>query len=276
MLDMKRRQLLYLIPAALAACGRPASAQGGPERFVSKRAGAGVVDHGAFDRLLARYVKPGRDGVNQVAYAAWKAAPAHRAALAGYIGALERTDPLGLTRPEQFAYWANLYNAATLRVVLDRYPVKSIREIKPHPLAFGPWKTPVVKVGGAALSLDAIEHDILRKSWREPRVHYAVNCASIGCPNLRPLAFRGATLGLDLASAASAYVNHPRGARVEAGKLVVSSIYQWYKRDFGGSDSGVIAHLRANAAAPLKAQLAGITDVAKTTYDWALNDAGRA
>jgi hypothetical protein len=272
---MSRRVFLKLGLTTLAGLAGPAWAQAGPSRFVGLRGGSGRVDHSAFDRLLARYVAPGRDGVNRVAYARWKASAADRQALAGYIGALEQTQVATLSRPEQFAYWVNLYNAATVRLILERYPVGSIREIKPHPLAFGPWKTPVVTVGGTRLSLDDMEHGILRKGWREPRVHYAVNCASYGCPNLRTRAFTGPSLEADLTAAAAAYVNHPRGARVVDGRLIVSSIYSWYKEDFGGSDSGVIAHLRAHAAAPLKAKLAGITKVAKTEYDWALNDAGR-
>lgn len=249
------------------------------DRFRTGRSGGGQTDHGAFDDLLGRHVRASADGVNRVDYAGWKASPANHARLSGYIAALERVDPAVLTRPEQFAFWVNLYNASTLKVVLDRYPVRSIRQIKPNPIAFGPWKQPVATVGGTVLSLDEMEHGILRKAWRDPRVHYTVNCAAIGCPNLRRRAFRGATLEADLREAASDYVNHPRGARFEGRRLedrrlVASSIYDWYRGDFGGSDSGVIAHLSAHAAPDLKARLAGVTDVARHGYDWTLNDAG--
>jgi hypothetical protein len=271
-LSLSRRVLLTGLLAAAAA---PACAADKLERFRTARGGSKAVDHGAFDRLLGRYVRAGADGVNRVDYGAWKASAADRGALGGYIAALEQTDPTTLGRAEQFAYWANLYNAATLRVVLDRYPVRSIKEIKPNLIAIGPWKTAVVTVGGTALSLDEIEHGILRRGWREPRVHYAVNCASYGCPNLRLRAIRGGTLEADLADAARDYVNHPRAARVEGGKLIVSSIYDWYKADFGGSDSGVIAHLRQHASPRLKSELAGVKSVAKHAYDWALNDTAR-
>jgi hypothetical protein len=270
--DLQRRAWLA---GLLAAAATPAEAADRLDRFRSGRGGTGRADHADFDRLLGKHVRPGEDGVNRVAYAAWKASAADRGALEGYITGLERADPASLGRDEQFAYWSNLYNAATLRVVLDRYPVKSIREIKPTPFSIGPWKAPVVTVAGSPLSLDDIEHGILRRGWREPRVHYAVNCASYGCPNLRTRAFRSASLDADLDAAARAYVNHPRGARVENGRLVVSSIYAWYKADFGGSDSGVIAHLRAFAAPELKVQLAGMTNVSRHAYDWSLNDAAR-
>lgn len=265
-----RRFHLFGLSALFAG---PALAVDRLDRFRSARGGGGSADHAPFDRLLARHVRPAPDGVNRVAYAAWKADAADRRALGAYIATLERLDPAALTRAEQFAYWANLYNAATLRVVLDRYPVKSIRAIRPNPLAIGPWKSPVVTVSGVALSLDDIEHGIMRPAWKDPRVHYAVNCASIGCPNLRPRAFRSATLEADLTDAARDYVNHARGARVVDGRLVVSSIYRWYRVDFGGSDSGVIAHLTRFAGPQLKSRLAGVKGVADHRYDWALNDA---
>lgn len=266
---LRRRD--WMMGAVTALLAVPAHGADRLDRFRAGRNGVGRLDHGDFDRLLGRHVHPSPDGVNRVAYAGWKASAADRAALSTYIAGLERNDPATLSRPEQFAFWVNLYNAATVRLVLDRYPVRSIRDIKPNLLSIGPWKMPVVAVDGLRLSLDDIEHGILRRGWREPRIHYAVNCASIGCPNLRTRAFRGATLEADLADAARDFVNHPRGARVEAGRLVASNIYNWYRVDFGGSESGVVAHLRRHALGPLKAQLTGITTVAKYAYDWSLN-----
>ena len=104
-------------------------------------------------------------------YAGWKASAADRKALEGYIDQLSAMTPANLSRPDQFAFWANLYNAATLRLVLEAYPVDSIRDIKPSLFAIGPWKKDVVRVGGKAMSLDGIEHGVLRKQWRDPRVH---------------------------------------------------------------------------------------------------------
>jgi hypothetical protein len=228
----------------------------------------------AFDRLLAKHVRVGRDGVARVDYAGWKADRADMTALDAIVADLAGAAVSRMARPAQFAHWANLYNAVTLQVVLARFPVRSIRDIKPHPLALGPWKEPRVTVEGRRLSLDDIEHEILRKRWSDPRVHYAVNCASIGCPNLRPRAWRADTLDADLDAAAAAFVNHPRGVSVDArGRATVSSIYQWFKADFGGNDAGVLAHLRAHAAPDLAARLRDARIVGHR-YDWSINSIG--
>lgn len=231
----------------------------------------------AFDALLKRYVQAGTDGVNRVDYGRWKASAADRAALASYIEALAGMRPSTLQRNAAFAYWANLYNAITLKVILDRYPVASIRDIKSDglfdPKAYvGPWRTKRVTVEGKALSLDDIEHDIMRPTFKDPRVHYSVNCASIGCPNLPMAAWRAASLDADLDTAARAFVNHRRGVEVLAGgKLRVSSIYKWFRDDFGPDDAAVIAHLKRYAAPELAAKLATVTAIGEDQYDWSLN-----
>jgi hypothetical protein len=238
--------------------------------FAANRSGSGTANHAAFDALLARRARNSRDGVVRVDYAGWKASAADRAGLTAYIAALSRLNPLGLTRPEQFAFWANLYNAVTLDVVLDAYPVRSIRDIRSGLLP-GPWRRRLVTIGGVELSLDDIEHNIMRKGWVEPRVHYAVNCASIGCPNLPLRAFRGATLGPALDAAARAFINTPRAVRFDGDELVVSSIYKWYAADFGGSDARIIAHLARYADEPIRSRLQATTRIGRDTYDWSLN-----
>lgn len=230
----------------------------------------GPVDHAAWDAFLAAYTSPGSDGVRRVDYGA--AATEGRADLQAYLVHLQSIDPTTLPRPEQFAYWANLYNAATVEVILEEYPVESIRKIGGSLFSPGPWRDPAVEVAGRELSLDNIEHGILRAIWGDPRVHYAVNCASIGCPNLGTRAFRGEGLDAALDSLARDYVNHPRGAQVRNGRLHVSSIYDWFQIDFGGDDKGVIAHLRKYAKPELAAALEGITRVSDDSYDWSLND----
>jgi len=235
-------------------------------------------DDAAFDRLLAKFVQVSPDGLNRVDYAGWKASAADRAALTAYIRSIEKTAVSKLPRPAQFATWANLYNAATIKVILDNYPVASIRDIKstftldPAALGGGPWWSKLVTVEGKQLTLNNIEHDILRKQFRDPRVHYAVNCASYGCPNLQRQAWRAATLDADLDKAARAYINHPRGAQVQAGALEVSSIYSWFKVDFGNTDEGVIQHLKKYASPELAAKLSAITKIASDDYSWALNE----
>jgi Protein of unknown function, DUF547 len=266
---MTRRRLLAGVAGAvgLLAAGRVA------------RADAAVY---AYDDLLARYVVVSPDGINRVDYAAWSATPDDRRALIAFVEAEARRDPSQMPPAERFAYWTNLYNALTLVVVLDAYPVRSIRDIKskgrlldPKSL-FGPWRTRLVTVAGQRMSLDDIEHDALRAGFNDPRVHYAVNCASLGCPNLLSRPWQAETLEADLDKAARAYVNHPRGVTVLApGKLKVSSLYKWYEGDFGGSEAGIVAHLRRHADPPLATALAGAVRIAADDYDWSLNDASR-
>ena len=234
----------------------------------------------ALDALLGRYVVDHPDGVTRVRYAAWKGNAADLRALDAWIAEAATRRPSAMARAEAFAFWGNLYNALTLKVVLDRYPVRSIRDIRSTgvPLDpkgwFGPWRTRLVTVEGRRMSLDDIEHETMRPTFRDPRVHYAVNCASIGCPNIWPRVWRAATLDRELDEAAAAFVNHPRGVTVlPDGRLRVSSIYSWFREDFGGSEAGVIAHLRRHAAPALAARLGERTAIAEDAYDWALNDA---
>jgi hypothetical protein len=231
-----------------------------------------AIDHSAWDTFLAKHVKEAPDGINRIAYG--KVPAADRKALAAYLERLQKVGIHKFNRAEQRAYWTNLYNAATVNVVLDHYPVDSILkiDISPGLFAKGPWKKKLLEVDGVGVSLDDIEHRILRPIWRDPRTHYAVNCASIGCPNLQPRAYTAGNMEELLDAGARAYVNHLRGARVTRGLLTVSSIYAWFKPDFGGDDAGVIAHLRKHADPALRKQLEGVRRIASHDYDWALND----
>jgi hypothetical protein len=217
--------------------------------------------------LLGRHVRPVADGLNRVAYARWKASRADMTELADIVTGYQAVRPSTLGRQAQFAFWANLYNALTLKVVLDAFPVRTIRSIG----VGGPWRRRLVTVEDRPLSLDDIEHRTLRRQWREPRVHYAVNCASVGCPNLIVRPWAAASLDADLDRAARAFVNSPRAVQVIAPRRVrVSSIYHWFKEDFGGNDAGVLAHLRTHANADLRARLDGAV-IAGHDYDWSLN-----
>lgn len=247
-------------------------------KFTSKAAIA--VDHSAWDKLLKTYVVPGADGLNRVRYKAFKAVG--RTDLKGYIKSLEAVSPTTLSRSEQFAYWANLYNAKTINVVLDAYPVKSIRDIsikggllgflKKSVGAGGPWKAKIMKVEGEQLSLDDIEHGILRAFFKDPRVHYAVNCASVGCPNLQVAAFTGTKLEKMLNAGAKSYVNSPRAFISRNGDIKASSIYQWFQSDFGGSAQGVLRHAAKYAGPKLKSKLAASRQITEYGYNWSLND----
>lgn len=265
--------LLAFMSCAAAYAAEPA------DLFRSAASGSKLsVDHSSWDRLLGTYIKRGADGLNRVDYAAFKSGG--QAELKQYIERLEAVDPQTLDRAEQFAFLANLYNAKTIDIVLDHYPVKSIKDISLGGGLFatftgGPWKAKVLTVQGVEFSLDDIEHAILRPLFKDPRAHYSVNCASVGCPNLQRQAFTGASLDAQLDAAAKAYINHPRGASLIQGKLVVSSIYEWFKADFGGNDQGVLAHLRKYAAPELKAKLESVKAIGDNRYDWTLNDSSR-
>jgi hypothetical protein len=264
-----------LMLGALAPCLACAAPTAEPwKRWdASDESAPGTIDHSSWDGFLERYLVASEDGINRVAYR--RVLPADRAALALYVARLCGHPVTAYARAEQLAYWINLYNALTLRVVLEHYPVASILDIDISPgfLSRGPWGKKLVAIEGEQVSLDDIEHRILRPLWRDPRLHYALNCASLGCPNLQPRAFTRAAMEPVLDRAARAYVNHPRGSRVVGGRLRVSSIYVWYKDDFGGSDRGVIAHLKRYAAPPLAAALAPVTFIDGDDYDWSLNDA---
>lgn len=232
-----------------------------------------TVDHTTWDRLLKTYIVPGADGVNRFAYN--RVSRDDRKALIAYLDSLAATPIEKFDRPEQFAFWVNLYNALTVKLILDNMPVASIRDIDISPglFAVGPWGAPQIAVDGERLTLNDIEHRILRPIWRDPRIHYAVNCAAIGCPNLQNTAFTSANTEALLNAGARQYVNDPRGVSVDGGNLIVSSIYIWFREDFGGNDSGVLSHLRQYADPTLASALAGKTAIADHRYDWSLNAA---
>jgi hypothetical protein len=266
------RPLLALLAFLLAGPALAAPASEPWPRWERQQAGSTErVDQRPWAELLRRYLRPYQDGVNRFAYAS--VTPEDRAALEADITRLQGIPVSRLSRAEQRAYWINLYNELTILVVLRAFPVASIREINTSPGLFsrGPWDAKLVRVEEEPLSLNDIEHRILRPIWRDPRTHYAVNCASIGCPNLAPEPYTAEAMEAMLDRAARAYVNHPRGFEVRDGRLTVSSIFVWYQADFGGNEAGVIEHLRRYAEPAKAAGLAGITRIGADRYDWALN-----
>ncbi len=224
-----------------------------------------IVDHAPWTGFLEIYVVAGADGINRVRYAAVNADD--RAALGAYVASLEATDVGSLATGEQRAFWINLYNAATVRLILDNPGVVSIRDIEK------PWDQKIATVEGRALSLNEIEHGIVRPVFNDPRTHYALNCASIGCPGLLRQAYQGKAIDGQLDMAARAFVNHPRGVTVENGRVTASKIYGWFAGDFGADDAGVLDHIRGYAAADLAAALHGAKKIDDYSYDWSLNAA---
>lgn len=266
-----------LLLAIMIGCAGFARAETVTSAFSKAAPGSRLaVDHSAWSALLARYVVPGADAINRVRYTAWKADGL--AGLDRYLAALEAVDVAALAPLEQAAFWINLYNAKTAAIVLSRYPVKSIRDINlPLPSGEpgdGPWKAKVTSVGGVSLSLDEIENEIVRKVFKDARMHYALNCLSIGCPNLLGEAYTGERLEAQLEQASRAFVNHSRGISFAGGKVRACSIYEWFASDFGtGKFADVIAHLQRYAEPALKEKLATVTAIDEYHYDWTLNDA---
>ena len=224
------------------------------------------VDHAPWAAFLSRYLVVDDAGVHRVRYAAVTAAD--RRALADYVDELAATTVTELGADAQLALWLNLYNALTAAAVLDAYPVDSIRAID------GVWEADRVTVEGRDLSLDDIEHGIVRPVFEDARIHYAVNCAAVGCPDLAAAPYRADALDAQLDAAARAYVNDARGVRIGVGGgVTASSIYNWFQEDFGGGEAAVLDHLERYAEPALAADLANASGIDGYAYDWALNDA---
>ncbi|MBL4870072.1 MAG: DUF547 domain-containing protein [Robiginitomaculum sp.] len=229
-----------------------------------------IMPPNGWAQILSKYTSMDGQGLVRFDYGGLRSTPSDMKLLADYIAKLSTKSPSAMANNEAMAYWANLYNALTVQVVAQNYPVTSIRKIKSGRRK-GPWKRKLVRVEGQDLSLDNIEHDILRPTYKTPLVHYMVNCASIGCPNLKTSPWQAATLQADMEAAALAYIGSERGAKFENNRLEVSRIYKWFKKDFGNSETGVLEHLRQYGDADIRQKLATRTKIDKYGYDWALN-----
>ena len=265
-----------LIAFALAGCDYGASSvdktAAAPVESLSQTELAAVVEEAAnkgsevnapFNVFLAKYVTQ-KDGINLVAYD--NVSEADERALEAYIETLSTTDISGFSQAETQAYWYNLYNAQTVDLILNNMPLESIRQIK------RPWDQKLLTVNGQKMSLNDIEHATLREQFDEPRVHFAVNCASIGCPNLKMTAWEADTLDADLTQAAQDYVGSPRGITIDAeGKVDASEIFKWYKDDFGSNDKELLTYLSQFATGSTQTTLGSASKVDDWGYDWSLN-----
>jgi hypothetical protein len=200
--------------------------------------------------------------------------PFDREALDQHLAELARTPISQYRRNEQLAYWINLYKALTVRTVLRHYPVASISDIdlgsrRSHK---GPWDAPLIEVEGQKLSLDDVQNGILRQIWRDRRIHFALSCAALSCPNLQPEPFTSDRLERQLSDVAMSYVNDPRCIQMEDRRLVVSSLFRWYRSDFGESDREVIKFLTGFAEPHLAMKLQQFDQIDGDAFDWRLND----
>lgn len=218
-----------------------------------------------YNEFLAKYVTQ-EDGIDLVAYD--KVTDEDEAKLEAYIETLSNIDASDFSQEEAIAYWANLYNAETINVILDNYPVSSIRKIG----LLGPWKKKRLTVNGEKLSLDNIEHDIVRGTYDEPRIHFVFNCASIGCPNLGLKAWEAETLDAEMDRAGRDFIATSRGVSLsETGKITGSSLFKWYKKDFGETDEDVIRYLAQFATGYKKDAMMAASKFDNHDYDWGLN-----
>lgn len=229
-----------------------------------------TVDHEDWQVLLDDYLVSDTDsGVNLFDYAGL--IDDGREPLDDYVAQLESVDPLELDKLEQKAYWINLYNALTVQLIVDNYPTQSITKLGQNALEFGPWNEVSTTINGIDLSLNAIEHNIIRPLYDDYRIHFAVNCASIGCPNLATEVFTAESLDEQLDQAAAEYLTHPRGIRFDGDQLLLSSLFDWYATDFGSTQSEVLATLGKHVASDTRDALARFSGAPTYEYDWGLN-----
>ena len=232
-----------------------------------------AIDHSAWDGFLKQFVfAPHPSGIDRLRYQAVTGEGLKN--LKGYLEAMRGIAISNYNRAEQKAYWINVYNAVTVDVVLSRYPVASVRDINISPgfLARGPWGAKLFSVEEEKLSLDDIEHRILRPIWKDNRVHYALNWASLGSPNLQPAAFTAQNTEALLEKGARQFINHPRGVEIQNNRLKVSSIYVWFQEDFGRGAEGLMEHWQKYANPKLSDALQKYNGGLAHDYDWRLND----
>jgi hypothetical protein len=218
-----------------------------------------------YGELLATYVRGDR-----VAYAEWKRRPSHVAALHAWIvGAEARGVPADSS--EALAHWLNLYNALTLEIVLAHYPIASIRDIHPgEPERV--WKENRITVGGEPMSLDGIEAR-LRTAYHDPRLHFALNCASLGCPPLSTEPFTAADVDAQLDAIARRVVNDPRWVRLDEDSLRLSQIFEWYRGDFEAASGSLAGFLARYRPVEEHERLRALESEPRyVDYDWSLND----
>lgn len=276
-ITLSRRYLAVPVAFAIAAFMQMSAAA--EPAFVPKAkawdrwnvAGPGAdVDYAPWGAFLAQHVTVGADEIARVAYD--DVTEDGRAKLTALVNDLEAVPVRTLTKAQQKAYWINLYNAATVELIVKHYPVSTIRKVHGGIFRTGPWDRDILTVDGTEISLNDIEHRILRPLFGDPRIHFAVNCASLGCPNLASEPFVAERLDAQLDAAASNFFNHPRAFQADGDDLKASSLFHWYNVDFGGP-AGLIAAARGYAKPKLAALLDGRSDWDSHDYDWDLNDA---
>jgi hypothetical protein len=223
--------------------------------------------HAVLDGVLGKYASS--SGVN---YAGLKKDAAALNTYLDTLAAVPESEFKGFTRDQQMAMLINLYNAATLKLVIDHYPVKSIKDISAS--SGGPWKQPVVRLFGKKQTLDYLENDLLRPKYKDPRIHFAINCASIGCPELRSDAFQASRLDSQLDEQTRKFLKDGSKNRLDAKTktLHLSPIFDWFKDDFTGRSGSVEKFIAPFMSGGDRAvvEKGGLT-IKSTAYSWSLN-----
>ena len=258
------------------------SANAAPEKKLWKKWQASnnssreMVDYVKFNDFLKKYVVTGNaDKINRVKYN--KVTPADKKSLEEFLTEMQAVKVTGLSKKVQFVYWVNLYNATTINVILDNMPLKSIRDI--GLFKSGPWDKKLLKIEGEDVTLNDIEHRILRPIWNDSRIHYLVNCASLGCPNIQNKAFHPYSIEKEMGRVAEEFVVPNRAFKIvknsfpgkDAESLHVSSIYHWFKSDFGNKDDRVIKEIRGYMDEKNYEKTKDFKIIEDDFYDWGLN-----
>ena len=209
--------------------------------------------HDALNNLLSKYVSS--SGVVD-----YKGLKGHEPQLDGYLESLNPHVPKSSdTSKEAMAFWMNAYNAFTVKLILKNYPLSSIRDLD----GGNPWDSKWIKLGGKTYSLNNIEHDILRPTFKDPRIHFAVNCAAKSCPKLGNTAFAAETLESQLETLTKSFVNNTMANSVTSGALELSKIFEWYVVDFGD--------LRQFIDKYSKVEVSPSASISYRDYNWSLN-----
>jgi hypothetical protein len=228
--------------------------------------GAGdPISHQSWDDLLKKHVASN----GEVDY---KGFQKDEIKLDAYLKLLSDNAPNESTwsQSDQIAYWINAYNAFTVKLVLKYYPLESIRDLGDKiqiPFVNTAWDIKFIKIGGAELDLNNIEHGILRAKFDEPRVHFALNCASYSCPILRNEAYTATSLDKQLQEQAALFINDATKNKMSANTPQLSSIFDWYGGDFKKKTT-LIAYLNQYS----KVKIAANAKIMFLDYNWALND----
>lgn len=228
----------------------------------STAAAKALVDNSIYARLLDQHVKK-----NRVDYDGFKRG---EALLDRYLAILSATDVNRLSHNEKFAFYINAYNAFTIKLVLTKYPgINSIKEI--GSFFSNPWSKKFISLDGQTVSLDTIEHEFLRPLFKDPRIHFAINCASKGCPPLLNQPYEGETLEVQLNTMTRTFINDPKRTFLKGSTLFVSKIFKWFEEDFNDAP---LLFIRQYATDEFKKKLDGAGPKIKLSYldyDWTLN-----